>query len=99
MHHGTLLVKNITTVQSSGGKDNVAASLPSPRTDTGPENGSAWMMRPLTLGESGVIRVHSKDLAPLSVSLQIPEVSDQEVPEEEQPQGLVEGCGQHQGEL
>lgn len=30
---------------------------------------------------------------------QIFEVSHQEVPEEEQPQGLVEGRGQHQGEL
>lgn len=31
--------------------------------------------------------------------LQIPEVSHQKVPEEEQPQRLVEGGGQHQGEL
>jgi len=31
--------------------------------------------------------------------LQVLEVSHQEVPEEEQPQGLAAGRGQHQGEL
>lgn len=31
--------------------------------------------------------------------MQVLEVSDQEVPEEEQPQGLAAGRGEHQGEL
>lgn len=30
---------------------------------------------------------------------QVPEISDQEVPEEKQPARLVACCGQHQGEL
>lgn len=40
-----------------------------------------------------------KLIIPSSPFFQVPEVSHQEVSEKEQPQGLVESGGQHQGEL